>query len=134
MSLDIATLASSKTAEQGFELELLNDRRTPTGAFITIRGADSETYRAKRREIQRQRLDSVAARNVRTMPERVDEDELQLLAGVTVGWRGLMRDGVEIPYSEAAALELYREVPGIKEQVDAGVHNRANFLPPSAAS
>ena len=134
MTLDIRRLASSKSAEEGFELELLDDRRMPTGAFIRIRGADGDTYRAKRREIQRSRLAGAQGRDLRTLPDRVDEEELELLAGVTTGWRGLLSDGVELAYSEAAAMALYRDVPGIKEQVDAAVHNRANFLPPFGTS
>lgn len=133
MSLDINAMPSSKTAEEGFDLELKDAQGKPSGAFIRVRGADSASFRACQREIQRRRVDHARA-NLKLLPERLEEDELDLLTGATVGWRGLEENGAPIDFSEARARELYRQVPAIKEQVDAAIHNRANFLPRSGTA
>lgn len=134
--MDLATLDTRKGAELGFSVELLHPKTgAPTGARVTVRGADSDIYEEKFRELQRQRLGTLARqRSARLDPDQIEADSIVLLAAVTAGWDGIEENGAAVQFNEAAAQALYRRFPWIREQVDAAVHERGNFLPPGATN
>lgn len=134
--MDLATVDTRAGAEAGFTFDLMHPKTgEPTGASITVRGADSDTYQEKFRECQRRRLGAMG-RQRREMPNlaQVESDALELVAACIIGWQGIDEHGVPVPFSETAARSLFERFPWIREQVDAAVHERANFLASAAKS
>lgn len=134
--LDLAALDIEKGAETGARLELMHPTtNAPTGAWITLLGADSEAYRERQRALQRKRFDRMAKqRRMAISPEELEAEGLDLLVASTTGWGGLEQAGVPIPFSPGAARELYAKRRWIREQVEEFIGDRANFLPRSAAA
>lgn len=133
--MDLAELDTRKGAEEGFELQLHRPQDgQPVPIWITVMGADSESYQNAMHTLQRRRADKFT-RNKKFVvtPEDVEEDALELLACATSTWRAeVTLDGKPFPaFSKAAARDLYRRFRWIREQVDAAMGDRANFLPRS---
>jgi hypothetical protein len=129
--MDLSTLDTRKGSDSGFELQLLHPTtREPLDAFITVLGKDGDAYQQKSAEIKRRRLGRLA-RGVESAAavDLAEAEARELLAACTNGWKGIARDGQEIAFSESAAVRLYADFEWIYEQVDAAIHNRANFLP-----
>lgn len=99
---------------------LLIDTGVESGAFITVLGGDSDVFH----EIQLERARDNLDRRVPMTPEEVDEQGLLTLARCTVSWE---LDGAP-PFTQKAAVELYRQYPAIREQVNVAIARRANFL------
>lgn len=84
--------------------------REATGAFITLAGPEHPDRKKMTMSlIRRQRADAL-----RTKPKATDiEDEIDesrdMLAKVTLGWRGMRKAGAPLPFSQAAAKELYAD-------------------------
>ena len=121
---DLSSLDTSAAAEAGAELELLHPA-TGEGLnmFVTLLGTDSASWRqAISRNLNRR------GSGKRT-PEKAMEENIETYAACTVGFRGVILDGQEIPFSHDNARMLYRRFPWMREQVDAFIGDRANFLP-----
>lgn len=133
---DLADLDVCRGAEEGAELQLRHPTTgTPLQMWITLLGFDSETYRDKHRDLQKRRNDRLArAKRVIPTPKDLDAEAVELLAGVSRGWRGEMKlEGQPLPaYSYAEAIKLYTRFPWIREQADGFVADRANFIKASA--
>lgn len=123
---DLAALKTTETHEEGAELELTHPTTgEPLGAFIMVVGTDSETYNKARRKMTDKRLKRKLSKL--TM-EDVERENIEMLASCTKGWRGVVINKEEVPYTFANACTLYTEYPWIREQVDAFMGDRANFL------
>lgn len=129
--MDIAKFDTRKTADKGHELCIVDVNGAKTDIVITIRGTDSAAYQAKQREQQRKwRLQlNKNPRRIMQTPEQSEEDALDLIVAATVSWRGIEMGGKELPFSEAAARQLYTDYPAIREQVEQAMSDRTNFLP-----
>lgn len=129
MTFDLALLDSKSACEDGAEMELLHPRtKQPLGAFITLRGKDSPSLRAYISRQQNDRLEKIR-RGKAINVEQQEKDNINLLAQATTGWRGMVEDGEELPFSVSEAARVYAEFPWIEEQADAFIGDRANFLP-----
>lgn len=133
--MDLKQLDTRAGAERGFDVHLKSPATgADLGIIITVRGADSAAYQDKASQQAQARLE----RNLRrgklgaSSPDEMRQEALELLAAMTTGWHGLEEDGAAVPFSEAAALRIYDHYPWLREQIDAAIHDRANFLPPSA--
>lgn len=129
-AFDLAALDTAKGAEEGYELQLTHPK---TGealpARIRVLGADSETFRDKQRELLRRRGERMnRTRRLAVSPEEAEADSLELLVAATAGWSGLALDGAELPFSGDNVRLVYKRFGWIREQVDAAVSDRANFL------
>ncbi|SHG79933.1 hypothetical protein SAMN02745157_4863 [Kaistia soli DSM 19436] len=104
-----------------------------TGAPVTIRliGRDSERFVAAQREVLSRRIRDAQAGDD-TDFEASERDTLDLLASCTVQWSGIGLDGEDLEFSHDAALTLYGRLRWLREQVDAFVSARENFLPKPA--
>jgi len=135
--LDLAALDTKKGAEEGFQLELRHPKSgDPIGIWIRVLGADSDTYQELLRELERRHAE-ILKRNMRASlsAEERRAEALELLAAATRGWSDKMIvDGSMLGFSPDAARKLYARFPWIREQVDAGVHDRGNFLPGNGTS
>jgi len=122
----------------GFELQLLDPKTNrPTERYLTVHGVDSDAYRAASMEQERRWLKSKVNRRTaaRLSPEELESETITTLAACTSDWRGITdKKGEAVPFSRAAAIELYRQFPAIREQVAEAMGDRANFLPNSSTS
>jgi len=129
-AFDLAFLDTAAVAEQGAELALLHPG-TGKALGITIRlaGVDSDIYRKASRKITEKRLNR--GRVGKLDLEAVEDEGLTVMAACTLGWSGVVVDGQELPCTRDNAQAVYRRFPWIREQVDAFMGDRANFLPKS---
>lgn len=91
------------------EYELLHPvTQAPTGAFITLAGPEHPGRKKIAMDILR-RLRATAARAKQAVvdPEEDVRENVKLLAKVTLGWRGIRKNGAPVAFSEAEAAELY---------------------------
>lgn len=131
--MDLAKLDTVKGAEEGAAMEVLNPAdgtvlRDDNGEPITIwlLGSDSEKVRKRQRLEINKRLKR--GNRSRMTAEELEEDGLNLLAFCTVSWKGIVLDGEAPVCSAEAARKVYDRLPWLREQVDAFVGDRANFL------
>lgn len=133
--LDLASLDPRAGANAGFDVHLKHpDSGEPIGAVIRVHGEDSERYREKILANQRKHQEQIFRKGARGMPgpETIDQNVIALLAAVTSAWSGVIIGGQAVPFSVAAAEQLYRDYAWIREQIEEAVKTRANFLPRSA--
>lgn len=127
--MDINTFSTVKRSNEGVELELKRlDNGKGSGSFITIKGRDSDEFRAIRSE----RAAQMVARLAEGKPEEFPQDEedamvADTLSKLTVSWRGIDRNGQPLPFDRKTAYEVYLAMPAIREQLNSFVANRANF-------
>lgn len=105
---------------------LYHDDETPV--TITLAGVDSDQFQAALQERTNRRL-----KQAMRQPESEDigagvlTDSVETLADCTLDWN-IEYEG-EIPEcTPAKAREIYEALPWLKEQVDAFIRNRANYL------
>lgn len=140
--MDFANLDTVEGSNKGFELRLFNPTTLKDlDIWITVLGRDSDEYRNLSNAHQQKRISKMSrAGSVRatfSTPEEFDREAVELLAAVTKSWRqvedGKERDTLTVKKEELVcgkenAARLYKEYPWVKEQVDAAVLDRANFL------
>jgi hypothetical protein len=122
-------------ADAGARLTLRGPDGKVTKAWLELMGADSDAYQEKSRELQRRRSREMErAKKIKfATPEELEEDSIELLVVATKGWGGLeVTRGQALPFTPAAARDLYQRRPDIREQADAFINERANFLPKAA--
>jgi hypothetical protein len=134
--MDLSTLDVKSAAERGADLHLEHPTtgeplKTEDGKNITIRllGNDSREFRAG--------LSEIAEKNVgkkRTSFASAEANGIELLARVTVGWQNVTYKGEALKCTPENVRTLYTEISWIKEQVDAFVADRSNFLKFAAKS
>lgn len=143
--MDLGKLDVAGKAAAGFKLVLSHPGTgDPTDVFITVLGRDSAEYRKLSAEQQRRRLNKMVksgrARLEQT-DDDLDKDTVALLAACTKGWgttaevlpEGARADvltyhGEELACTRENAVRVYTEQLWIREQVEAAVLDRANFL------
>lgn len=130
---DLSNYDTSKGAAAGAAMVLYAPDGKPTDITFTLRGTDSPAYQQARREQADARMEEMSRRGLRGVQLRdVEDGALELLAAVTVGWTDtLLVDGEAYPFNRDNAIKLYKRFPWIREQVEAFIANRANFLPVS---
>lgn len=141
--MDLAKLDTAKAANEGFEIEILHPvSGEPVGIRVTLLGRDSDAFRVLQSEQSKRRLNKVAkggAFKIEGIPAAdIDRDTVELLAACTKAWKQvdgeeqkdtLTIDGRELECNRANAILLYGRFAWIREQVDSGVSDRANFIP-----
>lgn len=141
MDFDFASIDTKKLSESGVPLLILKLDGKPLAdkdgnpVRITLLGPDSAKYRALTRENIRRRLEKRALGAAATEfdVDEVERETMEILAVCTVAWEGVNTpQGEAIPCSLENARKLYEAYPVIREQVDAFVGNRANFIPASS--
>jgi hypothetical protein len=135
LDLDVIEVDVQKNAEAGAQLDLLHPiTNAPTGNWLTLLGADSDTYRDAQRKLQRKRLGQMAKqRRIALTPEELDAEALEILVKVTTGWH-VISGGQALVFSAEAVRALYKRRVWVREQAEEFISDRANFLPKSASS
>ena len=135
MSYDIDDI---KIAEDGTDMQIANpatseplyemreDEATGkiTSIPVTLRlvGQDSDIYRKIANRITNKRTKMKAGR---LTAERLESDTLEIIEGCTVGWSdNLVLNGV----APTNAKEIYQGRKWLREQAEAHIHDRANYL------
>lgn len=140
--MDLSNLDTSALAEAGAELllthpdtgEPLLDEATGESVTITVLGKDSKSYRQKSHELSSRQLNKRigAAQNgqgkIKINTVELDNNVLELLAFSTREWKHIQVGKQELPCTFDNAKMLYTRFPWIREQVDAFVADRANYL------
>lgn len=107
---------------------LKTDDDKPIG--VSVLGADSDRYQELSRSRGNARLKETmkkgAKANITT--ESIDADALAILVGVTTEVHNVVIDGKKYANSPADIREMYEKLPWAREQVQAFVEDRANFL------
>lgn len=122
-NLKEATSRKVELTNPANEAPLLDSDGNPV--WIEVHGADSDVYRNAMRFHTNRKMAKKS--NKQTM-EEVEAATCKILAASTVGWSGLGVNGQPLEFSEKAAEKLYLEHLWIREQVDAFINERANFL------
>lgn len=143
--MDLSKLDTVSAAAEGATLHLkhpvtgvplldesLKSDEHPDGAPVTITllGVDSPEYQALDRRLRNRRLAETGRRGaqVKLTAEQIDNEAVQMLAALTVGWQNVGFGETKLEFSREAAASLYKKVPWIREQVDEFVADRGNFL------
>ena len=127
MTFDLATLDTSKVAEEGAELLVAHPTTgEDLGIKIKLIGTDSKTFR----DISKIRATMALKKKTREIDLDQDEqDFIELLARCTKGWSGMTENGKDIPFSHENAVELYTKYLWMRDQIDRFIVDRSNFLP-----
>jgi hypothetical protein len=144
--MDLKELDTTAACERGFELELLHPSTAmPLSMFITVVGRDSDTFTKLQNEQNRQRLGRAQKLGNRPMIslDDIEHETIDVLAACTRSWRRivseegeqkgqelatLLLDDQELTCTKANATKLFTRMKWVREQVDAAVMDRANFL------
>lgn len=100
---------------------------------IHVYGHDSEQYKKHARKLLDLRL---KGKKKDLGANEIEAEAIELLISLTVGWSGIVFDKKPLVFSTAAARDLYGNpaYAWLKEQVEAFVQDRSNFLPKSPES
>lgn len=144
--LDLSQLDTSKSADAGVAVEILHPvTRVPLGVRILVFGTDSEIYRSHLRRRQNRTMERAKrGRGQAVTAEELENESTDLLVACTKGWESDVVENDEkktvaaIPFGAEGLLpstpENVRRIyahPGfrwLREQVDAEIGDRANFL------
>lgn len=134
---DISKLDSRARSESGVAMPISNPT---TGApflddagkpvTITLRGPNSEIFKAKNRELQQRRVD-MAARGVKMGPEDFTRERFDLLTAMTLGWSFDTMAGEAFPFSAANCDKFWSDGrwEWLQHQAWNFVQNDGNYLP-----
>jgi len=130
---DLASLTNDYRPDEGYELQLrdqndallLNDDGTPM--TITVLGTDSDVAVKAKHQTSNRRLQSGPRAKVTS--EGLEADGVNYLSKLTVGWN-ITLGGEKPAFTREAAAKLYANprLAFIREQVDAAIADRGNFL------
>jgi len=132
--LDLKVTNLAESAEAGYEFELLlPESMEKTGGFIKVRGRMSAPVRnhAKRKYTEYTQREMQAKRKGKELEAMtIDEAEDAAVENAIVriiSWRGIGKDGVEIPFNKENADTILREHTWIRDAVMEESDNLLNF-------
>lgn len=135
MGFDLSKNDLSKLSEVGYEFELtLPEVRTPTGAFVTVRGVNSPSVKAfgRKKFAEMQMQEQIAKRKGREVEPMTIEDAEDLATETAlirlITWKGIEEDGKELKFSAESAKRILKEHSWIREQILSESDNLSNFL------
>lgn len=124
--MEFNSLATAISHEAGAEVNILSPvDGKPTDVFITIQGADSKEWRKQKKK--QTSLIIAAKANDKMQDLDYDAMDVDALVAVTLGWRGIVKDGEEFKFTKANAKELYNQAPAVVEQLISFLGDSANF-------
>lgn len=132
-TVDLSSIDTVKGANEGFEVKIYHPgTNEDLDIVINVLGKDSDEFVKTSRAQLKKRMAKISKggfRSTSAIPvEEIESDGLQLLAACTKSWRGVVIDGKEVPCSPDNAVMVYERFPWIKEQIDAAIGDRANFI------
>lgn len=135
MGFDLKKNNLADKAEAGYRFELLiPEVNTPTGAFVTVRGKESDVVKkyARKRFAEMQFKDN-AHRNRHGSAPQMSIEEAEELAVETayvrvISWEGFEEDGEPLDFNEANAKKVLKEHSWIRDQIIAESDMLVNFI------
>lgn len=125
-TFDMSALDCVPQANAGAIMDVLHPvKGTKTGIQITLAGMDSDRYRDFKRSRQNKKIREQGPGPLTV--EDIEEVGLDALVELTLGWK-MRVDGADLPCTPANVKAVYKRFPWLKEQVDAFVAQRANFM------
>lgn len=131
--MDLSSLDTRKPADDGADMQL---RHPGTDAVltqddgkaisITLAGSDSDRYQRAQRSQANRRLNAGVRRKLTI--EELESDTIELLVACTIRWDGVKVGGKVLECNADNARKLYRDYQWIREQANAFIGERANFL------
>lgn len=116
--MEIKNLETRAESNKGREMQVIGWDGKETDFYITVAGIDSDIWQKTKREMARKSFKN----------EEISDAES--MAAVTIGWRGLVDNGKEVPFSYDVAVRIYREAPYLGDQVLLFMADRENFMKP----
>jgi len=136
--MDLSQFDTALKGEVGATMTVLSpaddspliDETTGEPVTITLLGADSPTYQSTMHRVAKSgREIRLGGRgSVQIDSQQVAANKIALLAACTKSWCGIVFEGQALACNEANAKRLYIALPWLREQVDAFVQDRSNFL------
>ncbi len=141
MAFDLSSLDTVAVAETGAKMVVLHPAtgvplETEDGkpVFLVLAGEDSEKCRSARRAVANKRLRAqTAGLRAQITRDEIENDNLEVLVACTLDWGGvaLGSAGADMTFNHDNARTLYKRLPWLREQAEAFVADRSNFLKPS---
>lgn len=125
--MEFNDLLTQEAHEEGAEVEIINpETGEQTGFFITVMGADSLEFQKAQKKLRNQAIRAYADKKEIDEADEI-KAEIEHLANITMDWRGIETNGEPKPFTKEGCIELYTKSPGVRNQVDRFVSDRANF-------
>ena len=121
---DFSELLTPTSHETGLEVEIVNPATLEgMGVFIKLAGVGSRRFREAKSKASQYTIDKKDA------GEKVDlhEVQVQMLAGLTIDWRGVKDGEKDLKFSPEKCAELYSGSDFVFDQCSNFVNNRGNF-------
>lgn len=134
MGIKLKDLDTKKACNEGADFVPTHPNTgSPLDVVIRVLGRDSDIYVSTLRKLSNKRMRNLginpASVRQTITSERQFEEELELLARCIKSWEGFLgEDGEPIPCNYENAVEILREFPWLREQIDAFITDRSNFL------
>lgn len=132
---DLSHIDTVVASNKGAEFELVHPiTQAKMGMFISVVGKDSDIFREfQRTAFNRYMREEAMAKKrgkdakVRSA-EELEDDSLTLLVSCTTGWRNIVVDGKEVPYSDEEVGKLYKKYPWVRDQVNEAIGDLELFM------
>ena len=138
--MDLSSLDTQQKSDEGATMHLAHpvtdeplwideDGQDPKPVEIDLLGVDSHKYTQAAHDQQSKRLKRAGRRGrIDVTGEEIEADQISLLVSCTTGWRNLVVDGETIPFNQMNARKLYARFTWMREQAQAFINDRSNFL------
>ena len=113
------------TSNEGEWLELEHEDGSPMDARIKLLGYDSDVCQKQRRKNADKRLKK---RNFKTTSAELENENISLMVAATQDWEGFEDGGTALECTQENVRWLYQNCPEVRDQVDAFMGDRSNFL------
>lgn len=129
-AFDFATRDVVAKAEEGAELEVLDPvTGEAVGVYIMLAGADSAVHRKAVTNVSKRRLNGQKGFRAKGFdPEKMEAENIEVLAACTLSWKGVLVDGAPLTCSRDNAIKMYTRFPWLREQVEAFISDRSEYL------
>lgn len=113
-------LLTADEHKKGAEVQIISPKTgEPTDFYITVMGPDTKEFRRAKSAAIRQ--------SIKDDGDNYEESALDVILSVTIGWRGLTREGKSVDFTKEDCKRLYENSPFVLDQVDLFLADRKNF-------
>ena len=129
---DLSILDTVAGANAGFDVQIYHPSNNENlGITIHVIGRDSDEFKRVLWAQSKKRIAKMQKSGNRPglfYPEDSERDGLELLAACTKSWSGVIVKGKTLECTPDNVIMVYEQFPWIREQVDAAIGDRANFI------
>lgn len=125
--MEFDSLLTQDAHEEGAEVRIFNPEIGEyTDVYIDVLGPDSKAWRSAVKSMTRELIAKRATKEVLTEDEEITMDIKRLVA-VSVGWKGVVKNGQPYDFTKERCEELYTKSPHVRDQVDRFIGDYKNF-------